>query len=156
MPEEPTPGASASSSSGAGPLEVAISLDGTRGCIAQARQAAAHFLAQAREQHQVTVAARAVENTQLIVSELVTNAVKYAPGPGLLQLRISEGTVQVEVWDSDPVLPAALAANPERVGQHGLEIVTILAHSLTMQPTVVGKRITAALHLNPAVSGSAA
>ncbi|MFJ8826603.1 ATP-binding protein [Streptomyces sp. NPDC102467] len=155
MPQEPTSGARATLP-GAGPLEVAISLDGTRGCIAQARQAAARFLAQAREQHQVEVGARAVEDTQLIVSELVTNAVKYAPGPGLLQLRISDGTVQVEVWDSDPMLPTARTANPERVGQHGLEIVTILAHSLTMQPTTVGKRITAALHLNPAVGESAA
>jgi hypothetical protein len=37
---------------------------------------------------------------QLVVSELVTNARKYAPGPCLPDLEIVEGGVQISVWDS--------------------------------------------------------
>jgi signal transduction histidine kinase len=60
--------------------------------------------------------------TQLVVSELVTHARKYAPGPVLLDLRVTGAVVEVVVWDSNPVLPAAQAADPGRVGPHGLEI----------------------------------
>ncbi|CAM5705312.1 hypothetical protein SCANM124S_00371 [Streptomyces canus] len=47
---------------------------------------------------------------QLVVSELVTNARKYALGPCLLGLEISEGAVQISVWDSNTTLPSVLAA----------------------------------------------
>jgi hypothetical protein len=46
-----------------------------------------------------------------VVSELVTNARKYAPGPVLMELRVSGAVVEVVVWDSDPVLPVARAAD---------------------------------------------
>ncbi|WP_443728974.1 hypothetical protein [Streptomyces barringtoniae] len=55
---------------------------------------------------------------QLVVSELVTNARKYAPGPCLLTLEIEEGTVAVSVWDSSTMLRSVLAADPDRIGQH--------------------------------------
>ena len=58
---------------------------------------------------------------QLIVSELATDARKYAPGPCLLDLEIVEGAVQISVWDSSTTLPSIQAAAPERVGHHGLE-----------------------------------
>ncbi|GGU22357.1 hypothetical protein GCM10010244_56260 [Streptomyces coeruleorubidus] len=67
---------------------------------------------------------------QLVVSELVTNARKYAPGPVLIKLRISGDGVEAVVWDSDPVLLVARAADAGRVGQHGLEIVMAVAQGL--------------------------
>lgn len=42
-----------------------------------------------------------------MVSELVTDARQYAPGPVLLDLRILGDLIEVVVWDSDPVLPIA-------------------------------------------------
>jgi anti-sigma regulatory factor (Ser/Thr protein kinase) len=42
--------------------------------------------------------------TQLVVSELVTNACKYAPGPVLLDLHTDGDIVKVSVWDTDPTL----------------------------------------------------
>jgi anti-sigma regulatory factor (Ser/Thr protein kinase) len=48
---------------------------------------------------------------QLVVSELVTNARKYAPGPCLLNLEISEGAVQISVWDSSTTLPSVQLAD---------------------------------------------
>ncbi|MFJ4716407.1 ATP-binding protein [Streptomyces sp. NPDC088785] len=133
-----------------GTPEVALALDGGAGCIAQARAAAAAFLAEVREQRRTPVSQRAVQDTQLIVSELVTNAVKYAPGPVLLNLRIIEDTVEVEVWDSQPHAPAVHSPDPQRIGQHGLEIVAVLARTLTIRSTVVGKRVSATLDLDPA------
>ncbi|MEW2160986.1 hypothetical protein AB0950_38045 [Streptomyces sp. NPDC007189] len=42
----------------------------------------------------------------------MTNAVKYAPGPLLLELEVSDGAVEISVWDTDPALPAACRADP--------------------------------------------
>ncbi|MFD7794724.1 ATP-binding protein [Streptomyces sp. NPDC059759] len=107
-------------------------------------------MTEAREHHGIAVAMSTVEIVQLAVSELVTNVRKYAPGPALLQMRITGALLQIELWDSSPVLPAVKAPDPKRIGQHGLEIVTALAHTLTVEPTSVGKRITAGILLTPA------
>lgn len=84
---------------------------------------------------------------QLVVSELVTNAHKYAPDPCLLDLEISDGAAEISVWDADPTLPVAQAADPGRVGQHGLEIVIGVCRSFEMRQEPVGKRIKAAVAL---------
>ncbi|MFF8595213.1 ATP-binding protein [Streptomyces sp. NPDC015220] len=115
--------------------------------IAQARHRAAGFLARVQAEHGLPVSQRAMDVTQLVVSELVTNARKYAPGPALLDLRITGDTVEVVVWDSDPVLPIARAADAGRVGQHGLEIVMAVCQGFEAQREPVGKRITARIAL---------
>ncbi|MFD9584911.1 ATP-binding protein [Streptomyces sp. NPDC059980] len=112
------------------PLETSLPLDGDGSRIAQARHVATAFLTKARDEAGIPVRQATVEIVQLIVSELVTNARKYAPGPAVLKLRIHVSVLSVELWDSSPVVPAAKAPNPERVGQHGLEIVAALAQNL--------------------------
>ncbi|MGW3816917.1 ATP-binding protein [Streptomyces sp. NPDC005046] len=134
----------------ASPLETSLALDSDGSRIAQARHLAAAFLAKVRDDHGVPVMTATVEIVQLIVSELVTNARKYAPGPALLHLRITGPVLRVELWDSNPALPAAKAQNPRRIGQHGLEIVTALARTVTAEQTPVGKRITADIVLSSA------
>ncbi len=128
-------------------LSVAVALDGKGPCIAEARHTAAGFLNRIRAEHGVAISQRAVEVTQLVVSELVTNAQKYAVGPVLLDLRIVGALVEVQVWDSDPVLPVARAADAGRVGQHGLEIVMAVCEGFEAAREPVGKRITARLAL---------
>ncbi|MGW0846277.1 ATP-binding protein [Streptomyces sp. NPDC002787] len=125
----------------------AAALEGDGTSIAKARHLAAEFLARVQVEHGLTVSARAVDITQLVVSELVTNARKYAPGPVLLDLRVTGDVVEVVVWDSDPVLPFARAADPGRVGQHGLEIVLAVAQGFEAQREPVGKRVTARIAL---------
>jgi anti-sigma regulatory factor (Ser/Thr protein kinase) len=122
-------------------------LVGDDGCIAEARHLAMAFLSRARTVHDVSVSSRAMDLTQLVVSELVTNALKYAPGPVLMDLRVVDGMVEVTVWDSDPTVPAAREADPGRIGQHGLEIVTRITEHLSVRREPVGKRITALLSL---------
>ncbi|MGK5693289.1 ATP-binding protein [Streptomyces sp. URMC 128] len=128
-------------------LRVGYAMGGDDSCIADARHHAAAFLDQARADHHVPVASRARDLTQLVVSELVTNARKYAPGPVLMELRITARHVEVVVWDSDPRVPAARAADPGRIGQHGLEIVKAVTEDLFIEQEPVGKRITARIAL---------
>ncbi|WP_317441157.1 ATP-binding protein [Streptomyces collinus] len=128
-------------------IQTTVALDGDGSVIAQARHRAADFLARVQSVHGLPVSQRAMDLTQLVVSELVTNARKYAPGPVLLDLRIAGDTVEVVVWDSDPVLPVARAADAGRVGQHGLEIVMAVAQGFEAQREPVGKRITARIAL---------
>ncbi|MER6455965.1 ATP-binding protein [Streptomyces sp900105245] len=128
-------------------LQTAVALDGDGTVIAQARHLAAGFLTRVQAEHGLPVSQRAMDLTRLVVSELVTNARKYAPGPVLLDLRIVGDTVEVVVWDSDPVLPIARAADAGRVGQHGLEIVMAVCQGFEAQREPVGKRITARIAL---------
>jgi anti-sigma regulatory factor (Ser/Thr protein kinase) len=128
-------------------MRAGYALGGDDGCIAEARDHAVAFLDQAHADHHLPVPARARDLTQLVVSELVTNARKYAPGPILMELRIAIARVDVVVWDSDPTLPAARAADPGRIGQHGLEIVKAVTEGLLIEQEPVGKRITARIPL---------
>ncbi|MEU6100541.1 ATP-binding protein [Streptomyces flaveolus] len=115
--------------------------------IGEARRTARDFLTSVQAVHGLPVSARAMGMVQLVVSELVTNARKYAPGPCLLDLEVSGGAVQVSVWDGSPTLPSVLAADAGRVGQHGLEIVMAVCQTFCVRREPVGKRIMATIQL---------
>ncbi|MBV2356328.1 ATP-binding protein [Streptomyces sp. J2-1] len=132
---------------GAGASDLTVALDGDGPCIAEARHLTADYLTRTRAADGPAVTERAVGLAQLVVSELVTNARKYAPGPILVSLGIDGQVLEIEVWDSAPELPAPRAADPRRIGQHGLEIVEAVAERLTVRPETVGKRVTARLRL---------
>ncbi|MFI9566812.1 ATP-binding protein [Streptomyces rishiriensis] len=136
-------------------MRAGYALGADDGCIADARHHAVAFLDRARSELRLPLPARVRDLTQLVVSELVTNARKYAPGPVLMELRITAGRVDVVVWDSDPTVPAARAANPGRIGQHGLEIVKAVAEDLFVEQEAVGKRITARIALAEAPGSGA-
>ncbi|MFG1665003.1 ATP-binding protein [Streptomyces sp. Y7] len=127
--------------------QTSLALEGTGTSIAQARLRATEFLTHAQDQYGLPVSQQVLEITQLVVSELVTNARKYAPGPVLMELRITAHAIDIVVWDSDPTFPAARAADPGRIGEHGLEIVQAVTQDLSMDPEPVGKRITARIAL---------
>ncbi|MFD5723537.1 ATP-binding protein [Streptomyces sp. NPDC127036] len=141
-----------------GSLSASEVYDGDSSCIGDARRFATAFLTDVRCVHGLPVSERALSVTQLVVSELVTNAVKYAPGPVKLDLEVSAGAVRVSVWDSDPVLPDAAASDPERVGRHGLEIALTVSLAYEVCREATGKRVTALIALTdtqrPRPSGS--
>ncbi|MBT3150539.1 ATP-binding protein [Streptomyces sp. CHD11] len=134
---------------------VSAELEGSED-IAQARSLTRSFLACLQAVHGLEVSVRAVWAIQLVVSELVTNARKYAPGPCLLTLKAGEEAVEVTVWDSESCLPVARSADPGRVGQHGLEIVTAVCSSFEMHREPGGKRITASVALADGSAGNEA
>ncbi|MER7515512.1 ATP-binding protein [Streptomyces sp. NPDC126499] len=115
--------------------------------IARARDLARGFLGDVQAVHGLPVSGRVMSTVQLVVSELVTNARKYAPGPCLLDLRVAGGTVEVTVWDANPTPPAILPPDPSRIGQHGLELVMAVSRSLAVHREPVGKRITTVIEL---------
>ncbi|KUN40449.1 regulator [Streptomyces longwoodensis] len=128
-------------------IQTTMALQGEGTSIAEARHLAARFLTRVQAEHGLPVSQRAVDVTQLVVSELVTNARKYAPGPVMMDLRIVGDLVEIVVWDSAPELPVAKAADAGRVGQHGLEIVMAVAQGFEVQMEPVGKRITVRIAL---------
>ncbi|MER7620955.1 ATP-binding protein [Streptomyces sp. NPDC126503] len=115
--------------------------------IALARDLARGFLTDVQALHGLPVSARAMSTVQLVVSELVTNARKYAPGPCMVNLQVTGGAIEVTVWDGNPTPPAILGPDPSRIGQHGLEIVMAVSHSFAVHREPVGKRISAMIVL---------
>ncbi|WP_406387552.1 ATP-binding protein [Streptomyces sp. NBC_00887] len=115
--------------------------------IAVARDLTHGFLTDVQAVHGLPVSGRAMGMVQLVVSELVTNARKYAPGPCLLTLEVCGGSVEVTVWDSNPTPPAILPPDPTRIGQHGLELVLAIGQSFAVHREPVGKRISTAIVL---------
>ncbi|MER6443301.1 ATP-binding protein [Streptomyces sp. NPDC001185] len=128
--------------------EASLALDGENARLAKARHLAAAFLTTVADAG-IAVAADTVQIVQLIVSELVTNARKHAPGPAELHLRVTGPVLLIEIHDTNPIAPIAKAPDPTRVGQHGLEIVSALARTVTVEQTPDGKRITTDVVLHP-------
>ncbi len=128
------------------PIVVSAAFEGSEE-IAEARDLARDFLATVQARHGLPVSNRVMGTVQLAVSELVTNARKYAPGPCLMTLQVEDGAVQVAVWDSSTTLPLILPPDPTRIGQHGLEIVMAVCQTFTIQRKPVGKRISVSIML---------
>ena len=76
--------------------------------------------------------------TQLLASELVTNAIRYAEGPVTLRL-ICEDRLVCEVADSAPALPRLWEASGDDERGHGLQIVSRLSHRWGSRRTPAGK-----------------
>ncbi|MDQ0834486.1 anti-sigma regulatory factor (Ser/Thr protein kinase) [Streptomyces achromogenes] len=124
--------------------------------IAQARLMARSFLLELQDEHEVLVSCRAAGMIELAVSELVTNARKYAPGPSLLTFELSGDAVEITVWDTEPKMPVLRPPDPTRVGQHGLEIVLAVCQSFEVHREPVGKRIKVTVALADDQLGDAA
>ncbi|MFE6129664.1 ATP-binding protein [Streptomyces sp. NPDC056437] len=118
-----------------------VCYDGAPEIIAAARLFTKEFLTRVQAEFGLPVSAHAIGTAQLVVSELVTNACKYAPGPCLMDLEVTGDLLEITVWDTSTVLPVARAAEPGRVGQHGLEIVLALCEGFDVRRDPVGKRI---------------
>ncbi|MGW4566764.1 ATP-binding protein [Streptomyces sp. NPDC004561] len=113
--------------------------------IADARDAVATLLARARP----APVRRSVQDAQLVVSELVTNAAKHAPGPCGLHLELPAGAraLRITVTDTSAEPPRPRPPDPGRVGGHGLHLVAMLAGNLEVTWPGHGKRVTATVPL---------
>jgi serine phosphatase RsbU (regulator of sigma subunit)/anti-sigma regulatory factor (Ser/Thr protein kinase) len=65
--------------------------------------------------------------TELLVSELVTNAIKYAKGDILLRLVLEPDKLTCEVHDPSPALPRVLQVDRDAENGRGLHVVSQLA-----------------------------
>ena len=116
-------------------------------CIADARHCATEYLTMSQRGRRTPLRESSAEAVQLVVSELMTNAVKYGSGPIELTLECTEEAVTVTVRDGDTTLPTPRPADPARVGQHGLEIVAALSQAVDIHREPSGKRVSARIAL---------
>ncbi|MFB7374034.1 ATP-binding protein [Streptomyces sp. NPDC056222] len=117
------------------------------GMIASARDFAADFLTAAPAAGGDRVPQERVDLARLVVSELVTNAVRHAPGPCRVLLEWFEDVLDISVADRLDAAPVARPRDPQRVGKHGLEIVVAVCESVSVEPQPFGKRVRARLSL---------
>ena len=88
------------------------------------------------------------DDAQLVVSELVTNALMHGDGSLVLRASITGETVQISVTDSGDELPEVLPLDPTRIGGLGLIVVDRIASEWGVSPFPGGKTVWAALTLS--------
>ncbi|MEU5838918.1 ATP-binding protein [Streptomyces diacarni] len=92
-----------------------------------------------------------IDDAVLVASELATNAVVHGHFPGHLfevGLTPSDDTCLIEVSDSSPRLPRALAASAADESGRGLQLVSTLALHVGQRPRKpVGKTVWATLRM---------
>ncbi len=110
---------------------------------ATAPRVAREFLAQACcGSHEGAV----VEEAQLLVSELVTNAVRYGAPPIELQVRCAgDNSLQVRVRDSEPGSPEPRTPDPDAEGGRGLLLVDLVSDAWGHEFDADGKTVWFAL-----------
>lgn len=141
---------------GTNTIQASAAYEMASGEIARARAFVRDFLSRAQALRGASVSERAVDVAQLVVSELATNVYKYAAGPCLLDLETDGSVLDIAMWDSGSVLPAASAADPTRVGRHGLELVLMVCQSFEVRREPVGKRVRVRLSLHDSPNGNPA
>ena len=75
-----------------------------------------------------------IDDAELLTSELVTNAVRYAGPPVLVQVDQAPDGVIVAVQDPEPALPTPRSAVPDELNGRGLAIVAALAADWGVDP----------------------
>jgi len=82
------------------------------------------------------------EDVLLVLSELVTNAVKHAGGAARIVVHSSDGVVRIVVHDANPVAPK-MRSRPDESGGFGLRIVDHLTIEWGWTPESEGKQVWA-------------
>ncbi|MYW69013.1 SpoIIE family protein phosphatase [Streptomyces sp. SID8379] len=93
-----------------------------------------------------------VDTTELLVSELVTNALRYGEGEIRLRLLLDR-TLVCEVWDAGLVQPRRRRARDTDEGGRGLQLVGLLSASWGSRRTPRGKTVWFELPLPDGESG---
>lgn len=100
-----------------------------------------------------------VDGAEMIVSELVTNAVRYGHGPVDLAIALTDEMLRISVSDGGPCLPVPREAGPGDQSGRGLLIVEALAESWEVRAGLDGKTVSCVLptgHAGPAGAGATA
>lgn len=122
--------------------------DGAASAV-DARLALRAFLAHGPHTALAMAPASLAMDAELVVSELVTNAIRHAPGPCELILRLFGGRLAITVRDTSAEQPTVRKGDRFRVGGHGLRLVHTVSDRVAVAPRARGKQITAYLRLAP-------
>lgn len=79
------------------------------------------------------------DTVELLVSELVTNALCHARGPVRLNLRVEDGRLRCEVEDISSRAPVRRVAATDAEGGRGMEILDLLSDAWGTDRTAIGK-----------------
>lgn len=82
-----------------------------------------------------------VETAELLITELISNAVRHAASPPVMRIDVESGTVRVAVSDTSPKTPDVRQPDLEAEGGRGLLLVESLATSWGWTRTSDGKQI---------------
>ena len=84
-----------------------------------------------------------VDAIELLVSELVTNAIVHGVGPVLVTADYDGKRLRVEVHDDDPDLPQGHVTAPTELDEHGrgLQLIAMLADTWGSTSTPDGKSV---------------
>jgi anti-sigma regulatory factor (Ser/Thr protein kinase) len=113
------------------PAEIVLSLD-----VDAAARSREFLRAAICTAHHTTV----IDDAELLVSELVTNGVRYAAPPIVLRVECeNEESLRVLVRDGSPLLPTLTEARPEDEGGRGMFLVDYISDEWGAERTVGGK-----------------
>ncbi|MFE9454120.1 ATP-binding protein [Streptomyces sp. NPDC006739] len=119
-----------------------------------ARRALRAFLVHVPRTGRALLPQHVVLDAELIVSELITNPVRHAPGPCGRTLRLCGNELAITVWDTSTEEPEFKRPDPHRVGGHGLPLVRAASNRVSVTRRPPGKQITAHLLLTDDNAGT--
>ncbi len=95
-------------------------------------------------------------HVRVVVSELVTNAIRHARTEEIRVDACSDGEVHVvKVWDGDGTLPVSRSSGPDALGGRGLVIVgELVSRWGTLRDVAGGKTVFAEWAVRPPTSAS--
>lgn len=89
------------------------------------------------------------DDLTLVVSEMVTNAVRHAGPPVALEIQAEDGRVLIEVSDGSPDPPERRVAPSDAEGGRGLLLVDLLCDDQGVRPDPPGKTVWATVRRSP-------
>jgi anti-sigma regulatory factor (Ser/Thr protein kinase) len=118
--------------------------------IADTPRAARRFVAKALQEWGHPSAL--LSDAELVLSELVTNAVIHAGSPVSVSVRPANAGVHLRVHDASPAEPRLQSPEPMQSGGRGMHVVAALARRWGVESTTEGKTVWAELGPVPAFS----